>query len=71
MQDATLVAGAVISTGGGAVREPLSRWTLWHHGTVAWLELGADELLRRLAADPVRAPDAPAVQPRASVGRHR
>jgi 3-dehydroquinate synthetase/shikimate kinase len=56
VQDACLVAGAVISSGGGAVREPLSRWTLWHHGTVAWLELGVEELLRRLAADPVARP---------------
>jgi len=53
---ACAVAGAVISTGGGAVLDPLNRWTLWHHGTVAWLDVGSDELLHRLTADAVRRP---------------
>ena len=48
--------GAVIATGGGAVLDPLNRWALWHHGTVAWLHLPADELLRRLRADGVARP---------------
>lgn len=56
VQEACAVPGAVISTGGGAVLDPLNRWPLWHHGTVAWLDLGADELLRRLDADPVPRP---------------
>ena len=56
VQEACAAAGAVIATGGGAVREPLNRWVLWHHGGVAWLDLEADELLRRLRADPVRRP---------------
>ncbi|MGZ8474656.1 MAG: bifunctional shikimate kinase/3-dehydroquinate synthase, partial [Candidatus Limnocylindria bacterium] len=56
VKEACATAGAVVASGGGAVREPLSRWTLWHHGTVAWLDLEADEMLRRLRADPVRRP---------------
>ncbi len=48
--------GAIIATGGGAVLEPLNRWALWHHGTVAWLEVSVDELLRRLTADDVARP---------------
>ena len=48
--------GAVISSGGGAVLDPLNRWALWHHGTVAWLDISGDELLRRLATDDVPRP---------------
>ena len=54
--EACAVPGAVISTGGGAVLDPLNRWALWHHGTVAWLDLGIDDLLRRLRADDVARP---------------
>lgn len=54
--EACAVAGAVIATGGGAVLDPLNRWALWHHGTVAWLELPADEVRRRLSGDPVARP---------------
>jgi len=53
---ACAVPGAVISTGGGAVLDPLNRWALWHHGTVARLDVPADELLRRLTADGVARP---------------
>lgn len=53
---ACAVPGAVISTGGGAVLDPLNRWALWHHGIVAWLDVPADELLRRLTADGVARP---------------
>lgn len=53
---ACAVPGAVIATGGGAVLDPLNRWDLWHHGTVAWLDVDGDELLRRLAADGVARP---------------
>ena len=48
--------GAVIATGGGAVLDPLNRWALWHHGTVAWLDVATGELLRRLTADEVARP---------------
>jgi 3-dehydroquinate synthetase len=48
--------GAVISAGGGAVLDPLNRWALWHHGVVAWLDLGPDELVGRLEADAVARP---------------
>ncbi|MGH2416818.1 MAG: shikimate kinase, partial [Candidatus Limnocylindria bacterium] len=54
--DACAIPGAVISTGGGAVLDPLNRWALWHHGTVTWLDLPADGLLRRLHADQVARP---------------
>ena len=37
--EACAVPGAVIATGGGAVLDPLNRWALWHHGTVAWLDV--------------------------------
>ena len=53
---ACAVSGAVLSTGGGAVLDPLNRWALWHHGTVAWLDIANDELLRRLMADDVPRP---------------
>ena len=48
--------GSVIGVGGGAVVEPLSRWALWHHGTVAWLDAPPDALVSRLEADPVARP---------------
>ena len=50
------VGGAVIAAGGGAVLDPLNRWALWHHGTVAWLDVAPDALVRRLAADAVARP---------------
>ena len=46
--EACRTPGAVIATGGGAVLDPLNRWALWHHGTVAWLDVATGELLRRL-----------------------
>ena len=54
--EACATPGAVISTGGGAALDPLNRWALWHHGTVAWLDLPANGLLRRLHADQVARP---------------
>ena len=54
--EACRTAGAVVATGGGAVLDPLNRWALWHHGTVAWLDIGTSELLRRLTADDVARP---------------
>src|SRR5687768_5182691 len=54
--DACAVPGTVISTGGGAALDPLNRWALWHHGTVAWLDVDGAELLKRLAADGVPRP---------------
>jgi shikimate kinase / 3-dehydroquinate synthase len=56
VREACSQAGAVIATGGGAVIDPLNRWALWHHGTVAWLDLPVPELVRRLSADPVERP---------------
>ncbi|MEO7294585.1 MAG: bifunctional shikimate kinase/3-dehydroquinate synthase [Candidatus Limnocylindria bacterium] len=56
MQVACAESGAVISTGGGAALDPLNRWALWHHGTVAWLDLPSEELLRRLRVDEVQRP---------------
>ncbi|MEA2650406.1 MAG: shikimate kinase / 3-dehydroquinate synthase [Chloroflexota bacterium] len=56
VEEACAVPGAVISTGGGAVLDPLNRWALWHHGTVAWLDISGDELLRRVATDDIARP---------------
>ncbi|MDQ2673845.1 MAG: bifunctional shikimate kinase/3-dehydroquinate synthase [Chloroflexota bacterium] len=50
------IRGAVVGAGGGALLDPLNRWALWHHGVVAWLDLSAEELVARLAADPVARP---------------
>ncbi|MCV0402450.1 MAG: hypothetical protein K5924_01940 [Chloroflexi bacterium] len=58
--EACAVPGAIISTGGGAALDPLNRWALWHHGTVAWLDPEAHHLLERLKADGV---DRPTLQP--------
>jgi shikimate kinase/3-dehydroquinate synthase len=49
-------AGAVIAVGGGAVLDPLNRWALWHHGTVAWLDVPPEELVARLERDPLDRP---------------
>jgi 3-dehydroquinate synthetase/shikimate kinase len=54
--DACRTPGAVIGAGGGAVLEPLNRWALWHHGTVAWLDAPPETLLGRLEADGVARP---------------
>jgi 3-dehydroquinate synthetase len=40
--------GAVIAAGGGAIIDPLNRWTLWHHGIVAWLDVSPEDLVARL-----------------------
>ena len=48
--------GTVIGAGGGAVLDPLNRWALWHHGVVAWLDVPADELARRLERDEIDRP---------------
>lgn len=48
--------GAVIGVGGGAVLDPLNRWALWHHGTVAWLDVRPEALVARLGRDPVERP---------------
>ncbi|MGQ0607372.1 MAG: bifunctional shikimate kinase/3-dehydroquinate synthase [Chloroflexota bacterium] len=56
VDEACATSGAVISTGGGAALDPMNRWALWHHGTVAWLDVPAAGLLRRLHADQVARP---------------
>ncbi len=43
---------AVIATGGGAVVDPLSRWHLWHAGTVIWLDAPDHILRNRLTNNP-------------------
>lgn len=50
------IDGAVIAAGGGAVLDPLSRWGLWHHGSVTWLDAPVELLVDRLMADPVPRP---------------
>ncbi len=54
--EACSVDGAVVSAGGGAVIDPLNRWALWHHGTVAWLDAQPELLVSRLRADAVARP---------------
>ena len=54
--EACVLPGAVIGAGGGAVLDPLNRWALWHHGTVAWLDVPPDTLVARLEADDVDRP---------------
>jgi len=54
--DACATPGAVIGAGGGAVLDPLNRWALWHHGTVAWLDASPAALVARLGADPIARP---------------
>jgi len=56
VKEAIAVPGAVIATGGGTVLDPVNRWSLWEHGTVAWLDVPPDRIVRRLAADPVPRP---------------
>ncbi|MGH2446573.1 MAG: 3-dehydroquinate synthase family protein, partial [Candidatus Limnocylindria bacterium] len=54
--EACAMPGAVIGAGGGAVIDPLNRWALWHHGSVAWLDVASDELVARLETDDVARP---------------
>jgi shikimate kinase / 3-dehydroquinate synthase len=56
VEDACTRDGAVIGVGGGAILDPLNRWALWHHGTVAWLEAPTEALVGRLERDPVDRP---------------
>lgn len=56
VREALQVPNAVVATGGGTVLDPLNRWALWEHGTVAWLDVTPDRIVRRLAADPVPRP---------------
>jgi shikimate kinase/3-dehydroquinate synthase len=46
--EACATRGAVIAGGGGAALDPLSRWALWHHGLVVWLDLPVELLIDRL-----------------------
>ena len=54
--EACAMQDAVIGVGGGAILDPLNRWALWHHGTVAWLDASAGSLVARLQADAVDRP---------------
>ncbi len=48
--------GTILATGGGAVLDPLNRWTLREAGTVAWLDAADDLLLSRVRGDAVVRP---------------
>ena len=56
VREACATPGAIISTGGGAALDPLNRWALWQHGTVAWLDLEPERLNERLRSDGVARP---------------
>ena len=56
VREACATPGAIISTGGGAALDPLNRWALWQHGTVAWLDLDPERLNERLRSDGVARP---------------
>lgn len=51
IRDALAQPDAIVATGGGALIDPLSRWDLWSHGRVAWLDAPDAHLLERLAGD--------------------
>lgn len=46
----------VISTGGGSVIDPISRWMLWHSGPVIWLDAPDHVLGARLAGHHIPRP---------------
>ncbi|MCP9798473.1 shikimate kinase [Cyanobium sp. Lug-B] len=54
----------VVATGGGAVTRP-ENWGHMRQGLVVWLDAPAEELLRRLAADPTPRPLLDAADPAA------
>jgi 3-dehydroquinate synthetase/shikimate kinase len=54
--EACSVEGAVISTGGGAVIDPLNRWALWGAGLSVWLDAPDAVLFDRLVRDTVERP---------------
>jgi len=56
IREELMVDGAVISAGGGALDDPLNRWSLWEHGQVVWLDAPDTSLLTRLAQDPIERP---------------
>lgn len=48
VQAAVRVPDVVIATGGGAVLDPLSRWSLWGAGVTVWLDGPDDRLVERV-----------------------
>ncbi len=46
--------GVVISTGGGAVIDPIARWELWHSGVVVWLDQTDEVLMHRMNEGAIR-----------------
>lgn len=56
LAEACAVPGAVISTGGGAVSDPLNRWQLWEAGHVVWLDAPDRVLFERLVSDQTERP---------------
>lgn len=56
VQEACMVEGAVIATGGGAILDPLNRWALWNEGHAVWLDAPDAQLLDRLRNDTVERP---------------
>jgi shikimate kinase / 3-dehydroquinate synthase len=56
VEEACAEQGTVIAAGGGAVIDPLSRWQLWAHGLVFWLQAPIPALVGRLMTDPLPRP---------------
>lgn len=59
--------GGILATGGGAVMRPANRALLLKHGLVVWLKADADELARRLSADPRQGAARPALTPAGTI----
>ncbi len=49
VQAAVTVPDVVIATGGGAIIDPISRWTLWRAGLSVWLDGPDDRLVERVS----------------------
>jgi len=61
LRDALRLTQRVIAVGGGAVLREENREDMLRRGDCVWLTAGADELRRRMAADPISATGRPAL----------
>ncbi len=61
-REAAQLRNSVISTGGGAVIDPISRWELWHAGPVVWLDTRDEILASRIRGGRTPRPLSPDVE---------